>query len=76
MRDLLLAPDARYRDMLSGAFVEGLVARHLAGAAEPRSAAVVDHVLRGVAAPAARMDAPCAARPAASRSRLPVRRHA
>ena len=33
MRDLLLAPGARYREMLSGAFVEGLVARHLAGAA-------------------------------------------
>jgi len=33
MRDLLMAPDARYRDMLSGAFVEGLVARHLAGSA-------------------------------------------
>src|SRR5437762_2295068 len=33
MRDLLLAPDARYRDMLSGAFVENLVARHLAGKA-------------------------------------------
>ncbi len=33
MRDLLLAPNARYRDMLSGAFVEGLVARHLGGAA-------------------------------------------
>jgi asparagine synthase (glutamine-hydrolysing) len=33
MRDLLLAPDARYRDMLSSAFVEGLVARHLAGRA-------------------------------------------
>jgi len=33
MRDLLLPPDARYRDMLSGAFVEGLVARHLAGGA-------------------------------------------
>jgi asparagine synthase (glutamine-hydrolysing) len=33
MRDLLLAPGARYRDMLSGAFVEGLIARHLAGAA-------------------------------------------
>ena len=33
MRDLLLPPGARYRDMLSGAFVEGLVARHLAGGA-------------------------------------------
>jgi asparagine synthase (glutamine-hydrolysing) len=33
MRDLLLAPGARYREMLSGTFVEGLVARHLAGAA-------------------------------------------
>jgi len=33
MRDLLMAPDARYRDMLSSAFVEGLVARHLAGGA-------------------------------------------
>jgi asparagine synthase (glutamine-hydrolysing) len=29
MRDLLLSPAARYRDMLSGAFVERLVARHL-----------------------------------------------
>jgi asparagine synthase (glutamine-hydrolysing) len=33
MRDLLLAPGARYRDMLSGPFVEALVARHLAGGA-------------------------------------------
>jgi asparagine synthase (glutamine-hydrolysing) len=33
MRDLLLAPDARYRDMLSGTYVERLVARHLAGGA-------------------------------------------
>ena len=33
MRDLLMASDARYRDMLSGAFVEGLVTRHLAGGA-------------------------------------------
>ena len=33
MRDLLLAPRARYREMLSGAFVEALVARHLAGGA-------------------------------------------
>ena len=33
VRDLLLAPDARYRDTLSGPFVETLVARHLAGAA-------------------------------------------
>ena len=33
MRDLLMAPGARYRDMLSGAFVEGLVARHLSGGA-------------------------------------------
>lgn len=32
VRDLLLAPDARYRDMLSGPFVEGLVTQHLAGA--------------------------------------------
>jgi asparagine synthase (glutamine-hydrolysing) len=31
LRDLLLAPDARYRDTLSGTFVESLVARHLAG---------------------------------------------
>jgi asparagine synthase (glutamine-hydrolysing) len=31
MRDLLLAPDARYRDMLSPSFVEALIARHLAG---------------------------------------------
>jgi asparagine synthase (glutamine-hydrolysing) len=30
MRDLLLAPGARYRDMLSGDFVERLVERHLA----------------------------------------------
>jgi asparagine synthase (glutamine-hydrolysing) len=29
MRALLLAPGARYREMLSGAFVEGLVSRHL-----------------------------------------------
>jgi len=33
MRDLLLAPGARYRAMLSGEYVESLVARHLAGAA-------------------------------------------
>ncbi len=33
MRDLLLAPNARYRDMLSGAFVERLVRRHLSGEA-------------------------------------------
>ena len=33
MRDLLSAPNARYRDMLSGAFVDGLVTRHLAGTA-------------------------------------------
>ena len=33
MRDLLLAPNARYRDMLSPAFVEELVARHLGGRA-------------------------------------------
>jgi asparagine synthase (glutamine-hydrolysing) len=33
MRDLLLSPGARYRDMLAGPFVEGLVARQLAGAA-------------------------------------------
>jgi asparagine synthase (glutamine-hydrolysing) len=31
MRDLLLAPDARYRDMLSASFVESLVTRHLSG---------------------------------------------
>jgi len=31
MRDVLLAPDARYRAMLSGVFVERLVERHLAG---------------------------------------------
>jgi asparagine synthase (glutamine-hydrolysing) len=31
MRDTLLAPGARYREMLSGPFVEGLVSRHLAG---------------------------------------------
>ena len=29
--DLLLAPNARYRDMLSGPFVEGLVRDHLSG---------------------------------------------
>ena len=33
MRDLLLAPDARYRDMLSDAFVKRLVTDHLSGAA-------------------------------------------
>ena len=33
VRDLLLAPDARYRDVLSPPFVEGLIARHLAGQA-------------------------------------------
>jgi asparagine synthase (glutamine-hydrolysing) len=33
MRDLLLAPDARYRDILSKPFVEGLIARHLSGRA-------------------------------------------
>ena len=32
-RDTLLAPTARYREMLSGRFVEGLVQRHLAGEA-------------------------------------------
>ena len=31
MRDTLLAPAARYREMLSGPFVESLVRRHLAG---------------------------------------------
>jgi asparagine synthase (glutamine-hydrolysing) len=31
MRDLLLAPDARYRGMLSAAYVESLVSRHLGG---------------------------------------------
>jgi len=31
VRDRLLAPDARYRDMLSASFVERLVADHLAG---------------------------------------------
>jgi asparagine synthase (glutamine-hydrolysing) len=31
MRDLLLPSDARYRDMLSGPFVEGVVTRHLSG---------------------------------------------
>ena len=31
MRDLLLASGARYREMLSGRFVENLVRRHLAG---------------------------------------------
>ena len=33
MRDLLLAPDARYRGMLSPAYVESLVSRHLSGEA-------------------------------------------
>jgi asparagine synthase (glutamine-hydrolysing) len=33
MRDLLLAPDARYRDIMSRPFVEQLIARHLAGQA-------------------------------------------
>ena len=33
MRDLLLESGARYRDMLSGPFVENLVQRHLAGEA-------------------------------------------
>jgi len=33
MRDLLLAPGARYRSMLSGEHVEQLVARHLSGEA-------------------------------------------
>jgi asparagine synthase (glutamine-hydrolysing) len=33
MRDLLLSPAARYRDMLSSAFVGQLVARHLSGTA-------------------------------------------
>ena len=32
-RDLLLAPEARYRTMLSGTHVEGLVERHLSGRA-------------------------------------------
>jgi asparagine synthase (glutamine-hydrolysing) len=31
LRETLLAPDARYREMLSGNFVEGLVHRHLSG---------------------------------------------
>jgi asparagine synthase (glutamine-hydrolysing) len=31
VRDLLLAPNARYRDMLSGPFVESLVRDHLSG---------------------------------------------
>jgi asparagine synthase (glutamine-hydrolysing) len=31
MRDTLLAPDARYRELLSGTFVEDVVRRHLAG---------------------------------------------
>jgi len=31
VRDLLLAPNARYRDMLSGSFVENLVNDHLSG---------------------------------------------
>jgi asparagine synthase (glutamine-hydrolysing) len=33
MRELLLAPDARYREMLSGTYVERLVDRHLSGQA-------------------------------------------
>lgn len=33
VRDLLLAPDARYREMLDGSFVERTVERHLAGTA-------------------------------------------
>jgi asparagine synthase (glutamine-hydrolysing) len=33
MRDALLAPDARYRELLSGEFVEGVVRRHLSGRA-------------------------------------------
>jgi asparagine synthase (glutamine-hydrolysing) len=33
MRDLLLAPDARYRSMLSPEFVQHLVSRHLSGEA-------------------------------------------
>jgi asparagine synthase (glutamine-hydrolysing) len=33
MRDLLLAPDARYRSMVSAAFVERTVRRHLSGEA-------------------------------------------
>ena len=33
MRDLLLAPDARYQTMLSAPFVQRLVARHLSGEA-------------------------------------------
>jgi asparagine synthase (glutamine-hydrolysing) len=33
MRETLLTPDARYREMLSGDFVEGLVQRHLSGQA-------------------------------------------
>jgi asparagine synthase (glutamine-hydrolysing) len=33
MRDALLAPDARYRELLSGTFVEGVVGRHLSGRA-------------------------------------------
>jgi asparagine synthase (glutamine-hydrolysing) len=33
MRDLLLAPDARYRDILSAPFVERLIGRHLDGRA-------------------------------------------
>jgi asparagine synthase (glutamine-hydrolysing) len=33
MRELLLAPDACYREFLSGSFVEALVQRHLAGQA-------------------------------------------
>ena len=56
MRDLLLAPDARYRACCRAAFVERLVARHLAGERQPRPAALVPHLLRALAAAAARMD--------------------
>jgi asparagine synthase (glutamine-hydrolysing) len=30
IRDVLLAPDARYREMLSGPFIEDMLRRHLA----------------------------------------------
>jgi len=33
LRDQLLAPDARYRELLDGAFVERLVERHQSGTA-------------------------------------------
>ena len=57
MRETLLAPDARYREMLSGSFVEGLVHRHLSGHANLGPAVVEPRLLRALAADAARMAA-------------------